>query len=66
MAYTDALRYALMIIENYEADMRNSESYAPLKGVNLAEIGFCQGIAYKDARKTILEIYEREAANGNH
>ena len=41
----DALDYAMKIIENYQLDIEHSE----WTGVSLAEIGFCQGIIYKDA-----------------
>lgn len=44
------LKYALLIIQSYEMDIRNSDWI----GVDLIEKGFCQGKIYKEARKDVL------------
>lgn len=46
----EALRYAVLIIEGYESEIRNSE----WTGVRLDERGFCQGVIYREAVSDIL------------
>lgn len=65
MDIPNSLKYALQIIEGYEMELRNSEHYEPLNGINVAATGLCQGSIYKEARQRILEMFEREAANVN-
>lgn len=45
MTYAEALDFAIAVIESYEMDIRNSE----WTGVDLVEVGFCQGRIYKQA-----------------
>jgi len=55
-----ALKYALNVIESYEASMRNSRQEmagSPLESLpELSELGFCQGSIYKEAREDIKAI----------
>lgn len=52
MALNDAVRVAIIVIESYEMDIRNSE----WTGVDLVAKGFCQGSIYVRARETIERI----------
>ena len=47
-----ALEHAVLVIENYEMDIRNSE----WTGVNLHAVGFCQGVIYQRALQTIQDL----------
>ena len=46
----DALDLALLVIDSYEIDIRNSEESC---GVNLKAAGFCQGRLYIKAQENI-------------
>ena len=50
----DALRYAVLIIQSYESDIRNSD----WTGVDLVGRGFCQGDIYRGALKMIERLSE--------
>ena len=45
----EALDYAISIIESYQTDIRNSSRF----GVDLAQLGFCQGEVYQKAIEDI-------------
>lgn len=51
----EALKHAVSIIESYELDIRNSKETA---GVDLLELGFCQGSIYKTAVEDINKMIE--------
>lgn len=53
-----ALKYAIKIIESYQMDINNSESFS--KDLNLKNIGFCQGSIYTNALNTIDRIKKGE------
>ena len=45
-----ALEFAVLIIEHYELDIKNSKKEI---GIDLVKRGFCQGVIYKNALKII-------------
>ena len=45
----EALEWALMVIDSYEVDIRNSEHL----GIDLEAKGFCQGHLYREAQAVI-------------
>lgn len=47
-----AVFYAVEIINSYQRDIRDSE----WTGVNLTELGFCQGRIYKHAVSDIMKM----------
>ena len=47
-----ALNHATLVIENYEQDIRDSA----WTGVDLAAVGFCQGIIYTSALRIIDDL----------
>ncbi len=51
-----ALGHAIMIIENYEMDIRDSS----WTGVDLVKKGFCQGSVYKEAISDIEKFKNGE------
>lgn len=53
-----ALNYAILVIENYQMDIRNSE----WTGVDLAAAGFCQGTIYRYALDAIARRARGEVA----
>lgn len=56
-----ALEHATLVIENYEMDIRNSD----WTGVNLAAVGFCQGVIYRRALRTVQSLAQPKGGD-NH
>lgn len=59
----DPLEYAIMVIEGYQMELRNSDSYLDermlarlAQGETLADVGFCQGRIYGDAIARIRRL----------
>lgn len=57
MSIKTALDFAILIIENYELDIKHSKEQV---GIDLKRKGFCQGIIYKNALK-IIERKKKES-----
>lgn len=67
-AEDDPVEYAIMVIESYQMDLRNSEQVlgreglaALVLGKSLAEAGFCQGRIYTGAIERIRELAAKRA-----
>lgn len=50
MSIKTALDHAILTIENYELDIKNSKNEF---NIDLEKMGFCQGVVYKYALKII-------------
>lgn len=52
MSIKKALDFAILIIENYESDIKNCKKEF---GIDLVKKGFCQGTVYKNALRIIKQ-----------